>query len=95
MRITFQTLRVLDFFLTNPKIEFYGLELVKGIPEKAGTLYPILHRLEKNGWLESYLEGVNPKVVERGERKYYRLTPLGIEQSKFLNESIKFLKLAT
>jgi PadR family transcriptional regulator PadR len=37
-----------------------------------GTLYPILHGLEKRGYLRSYDEVVNGKV-----RKYYRATPAG------------------
>ena len=37
-----------------------------------GTLYPVLHRLEKNGLLCSARSTVAGKV-----RKYYRLTPSG------------------
>lgn len=37
-----------------------------------GTLYPILHGLEKQGYLTSYDEVVRGKV-----RKYYRTTPAG------------------
>lgn len=37
---------------------------------KAGTLYPLLHGLEKKGLLESYEEHADSARV----RKYYRLT---------------------
>ena len=38
-----------------------------------GTLYPILHSMEKEGFIESY-----KKISESGrERKYYRITALG------------------
>jgi DNA-binding PadR family transcriptional regulator len=37
-----------------------------------GTLYPILHRLEKGGLLRSTTRNVAGKL-----RKYYRLTPVG------------------
>lgn len=40
---------------------------------KEGSLYPALHRLEKDGLLESYWEEVGPKR----RRKYYRLTAKG------------------
>ncbi len=47
-----------------------------------GTLYPILHTLEKDGMVTSYW-----KVVEDSrERKYYHITDKGI---KLLNESKK------
>ena len=45
-----------------------------------GTLYPTLHRLEKEGYLESTARVVNGKV-----RKYYRATTEGkrvLEESK-------------
>lgn len=42
---------------------------------KEATLYPLLHRLERNGHLASHHE-----PGERGSpRKYYRLTPQGRE----------------
>lgn len=46
----------------------------------AGTLYPILHGLEKQGYLRSYEEVVGGKV-----RRYYRATPAGeaaLEEAK-------------
>lgn len=43
----------------------------------AGTLYPILHNLEKKGYLASYEETVSGKV-----RRYYRATPAGREALK-------------
>ncbi len=45
-----------------------------------GTLYPLLHRLEKEGYLES-----SSKVVSGRMRKYYQATAegeLALEQSK-------------
>jgi PadR family transcriptional regulator PadR len=41
-----------------------------------GSLYPALHRLEKQGWIASEW-----KVTENKQRaKYYRLTPAGKKQ---------------
>jgi PadR family transcriptional regulator PadR len=38
-----------------------------------GSLYPALHRLEKNGWLEAEWQ-----ITRNKQRaKYYRLTPAG------------------
>ena len=45
-----------------------------------GTLYPVLHRLEKEGFMESSSRVVNGRV-----RKYYQATAEGklvLEQSK-------------
>jgi len=40
-----------------------------------GTLYPILHNLEKEGLLKQYDENVNGKI-----RKYYTITEVGEEE---------------
>jgi len=37
-----------------------------------GTLYPLLHRLEKSGWLKS-----TGKTVKGKRRRYYRITKKG------------------
>jgi DNA-binding PadR family transcriptional regulator len=49
---------------------------------KHGTLYPILHHLEKRGLIEGDWSTEGPK----GRRKSYRLTPLGENYSKQLRE---------
>lgn len=47
---------------------------------KAGTLYPTLHSLEKQGMIESYKEKENGR-----ELRYYTMTPAGKKQ---LTESL-------
>ena len=67
------------------KEPIFGVEIAKelarhGYSLSPGTLYPTLHRLEKEGYLKS-----SSKVVEGKIRKYYRATPEGkqvLEQSK-------------
>jgi len=63
----------------------FGVEIAEelarhGYSVSPGTLYPVLHRLEKEGYLES-----NSKVVNGRVRKYYQATAEGklvLEQSK-------------
>jgi len=43
----------------------------------SGTLYPILDRLEKAGWLEGYWEEESAPDLGRPRRKLYSLTPSG------------------
>jgi len=55
----------------------FGVEIAEelarhGYDISPGTLYPTLHRLEKEGYLESSLKVVGGKV-----RKYYRVTAKG------------------
>jgi len=67
------------------KEPIFGVEIAEelarhGYSISPGTLYPLLHRLEKEGCLESSSEVVNGRV-----RKYYQATAEGklvLEQSK-------------
>ena len=64
--------------------DMYGYQMVAELAKrsddtfqlKEGTLYPLLHTLEKQGWVHSY-----SKATPSGrERKYYRLTDEGRAQ---------------
>jgi PadR family transcriptional regulator, regulatory protein PadR len=68
--------------LLNEK-DMYGYELVKelekrsdnGLSVKEGTLYPALHKLEKQEYIDCYWQ-----EQEKGPaRKYYRITNAGRE----------------
>ncbi|MEU1281632.1 helix-turn-helix transcriptional regulator [Streptomyces sp. NPDC005805] len=59
--------------------ESYGYEIARSLAEagvgqvKGGTLYPVLNRLEENGYVVGEF-----RAAERGPgRRYYRLTALG------------------
>lgn len=64
------------------KEELYGYMIIKRIAEKSenafmfkeGTLYPILHNFESNGYVKSYVV-----EVEGRKRKYYKITKKGIK----------------
>jgi len=49
-----------------------------------GTLYPLLKRMERNGWLRCETD---PATGLRG-RRYYHLTPHGAEVLSFLREAV-------
>ena len=63
----------------------YGYEMTKEMEKssdglftlKEGTLYPILHSLEADGFVEAYWD-----EVEGRKRKYYRITERGRRQLK-------------
>jgi DNA-binding PadR family transcriptional regulator len=87
-----------EFFLGFVKIHIlyhaskeaiFGVEIAQELSRHGyylspGTLYPTLHRLEKEGYLEC-----NSKVVEGKIRKYYTITEQG---SKVLREASKKIK---
>ncbi len=64
----------------------YGYSLLqklvdKGVNIEAGTLYPLMRRLESQGLLESEWD-----TSESRPRKYYRLSSDGIELYRYLLE---------
>jgi PadR family transcriptional regulator PadR len=76
-RMTLSTQLVLSLLLQDPSRELYGLEVCSAAGLPSGTVHPILARLEKIGWLESWWETVDPKEEGRPRRRYYRLSPDG------------------
>ncbi|MGQ4334231.1 PadR family transcriptional regulator [Streptomyces hayashii] len=55
----------------------FGLEVVRLTGLGAGTVYPILRRLERAGWLEARLEQREEEAPSdaRPPRVYYRIDP--------------------
>jgi DNA-binding PadR family transcriptional regulator len=76
-RLTTQTLLLLRTLLERPADPRYGLELAEEADLKSGTLYPILARLERAGWLASEWENIDPARAGRPRRRLYLLTAQG------------------
>lgn len=79
VRITLQTLRVLQVLLADPLEEHYGLEISRDSGLATGSIYPILTRLENAGWVTSAWEDIDESKQGRRRRRYYRLTPGGAQ----------------
>lgn len=62
----------------------YGYEIIKELELRSdkvfqfreGTLYPVLHKLENNGYVKSYMS----KGDTGKERRYYQITKAGKKQ---------------
>ena len=71
----------------------YGYEMVEELAKrsddtfqlKEGTLYPLLHTLERERYVESYTS----QTPGGRERKYYRLTDQGREQLEYKEKEWK------
>ena len=81
VRLSLQTLRVLEAFLDDPAEPLSGADVRKRGHLTSGTLYPILLRLESAGWLASRWEQVDPATVGRPRRRLYRLTSSGLRRA--------------
>src|SRR5450755_3345249 len=78
IRMSLQTLRVLEAFLENPTEQLSGAEVHQRCGIASGTLYPMLLRLECAGWFVSQWESIDPSSVGRPRRRLYRLTSTGL-----------------
>ncbi|HIY91917.1 PadR family transcriptional regulator [Companilactobacillus sp. HBUAS56275] len=74
--------------------DYYGYALTRKIqmvfPISESTMYPILRRLKKEGWLSTYDE-----AYEGRNRRYYKITDLGREQLERIRSNWQELKTAT
>ena len=90
VRVSLQTLRVLEAFLESPTDEQSGADVQKRSGVASGTLYPILLRLESAGWFVSRWEAIDPVIAGRPRRRLYRLTPSGLARASQLFASFSF-----
>jgi PadR family transcriptional regulator, regulatory protein PadR len=81
-QLTIQTLKVLTAFTSATEVGLSGAEIAKHTGLLSGTLYPILLRLEKAGWLESTWEKGDPRQMRRPRRRLYRITALGAKSAR-------------
>jgi DNA-binding PadR family transcriptional regulator len=81
LRLSLQTLRVLEAFLEDPTAELAGADVHRRSGIASGTLYPNLLRLEAAGWLNSRWEAIDPSAAGRPRRRLYRLTRTGLARA--------------
>jgi PadR family transcriptional regulator PadR len=77
-----QTEAVLRALLDSGERWRHGYDLSRETSLKSGTLYPILIRLERDGWLEARWQ--DAPAPGRPRRHLYRLTPRGIAEANAL-----------
>lgn len=83
LRATRTTRAVLDALVEGFDDDLWGFRLcnLTGLP--SGTVYPILSNLEDLGWVETRWDD---SVTTGPRRRFYRLTPTGLDQAKSLDK---------
>lgn len=81
VRMSLQTLKVLEAFLENPSDQLAGADVHQRSGIASGTLYPILLRLEAAGWFSSKWESIDPSKAGRPRRRLYKLTSTGMRRA--------------
>lgn len=77
MDITANVLRISRSLLDVGDHRRYGYELMRETGLRSPSMYKALHRMQDAGWLTSYLEPGDPRVLGRRRRRYYVLTDEG------------------
>jgi PadR family transcriptional regulator PadR len=88
MRTTHALVQVVKALLDDPTGRHWGYDLSQKSGVRSGALYPILRRMEDEGWLADGWE--DPKDIGGGRppRRYYKLTGEGrIELARVMNEA--------
>jgi PadR family transcriptional regulator PadR len=82
-QMTMATLKVFKALASDPSKGRYGLELCKETGLPSGTIYPILRRLERGGWVTSEWESIDPSTAGRPRRRLYLINPECLERIRY------------
>jgi len=95
-KMSVQTQAILAALLQDVTRPHYGLEMAKAAGLPSGTIYPILARLEREGWVESEREDIiDASAAGRRPRRYYRLTGEGAHVARAeIDSTVKRLRPA-
>lgn len=83
-RITAATIDVLSALIDGGE-SVWGLQVIKQTGRPPGSVYPILDRLERSGWVHSEWETDNERSGPR--RRFYALTAEGADAARAALES--------
>lgn len=84
---TYTTRTVVQLFVASHPEPLAGAIICRATGIKSGTIYPMLSRLKKVGWLTSSWEDIDPREAGRPRRKEYNLTSAGLVGSRELIEA--------
>ena len=82
LQLTPKMADVVKVFLADPQRSRYGFELMQATGQPSGSLYPILARLEKAGWLTGGREDIDPSAEGRPARRFYRISGAAVSVAR-------------
>ena len=71
--------------------QLHGYALIKATGYQSGTIYPILKRLEKAGWVHRQKEEIDEWKEHRRARVFYQLSEVGVGEARAIIESTRQL----
>ena len=80
LRLTGTTQQILGALVAHPTRDHHGTEIRADTGLSAGSIYPVLARLEALQWLDSGWEAPAERLQGWPRRRYYRLNQQGLAQ---------------
>lgn len=77
VRLTQPALKVLRALFEQPKEGLSGADFARITGVSSGTLYPLLSKFERVGWVKGQWELSEPSEIGRPRRRFYKLTGTG------------------
>jgi hypothetical protein len=74
-------MKVLQVLMQKPRGTVSGADIARDTKLLSGTVYPILLRLERAGWLSSEWETLDPIEAGRPRKRFYTLTGVGYNKA--------------
>lgn len=78
MQLSFVALKVLRAFVLSTGQMRHGYGLVPETRTPQFTLYPLLHRMQAEGWLDEHKD----TSTSKRQKKYYSITEMGLEAAR-------------
>ena len=82
LELTPKMAAVIKAFLEEPLKPRYGFELMRITGQPSGTMYPILAKFERAGWLVGGKEDIDPNAEGRPPRYLYRITGAAVAAAR-------------
>lgn len=81
-RMSGPTLKALGQLVMSAPTAVAGADITRATQVAAGTLYPLLARLEAAGWIVGRWEDVDPHEIGRPRKRFYTLTEVGLRRAR-------------
>jgi PadR family transcriptional regulator, regulatory protein PadR len=82
LELTPKMAALIKIFLEDPQQPRYGFELMRLTRQPSGSVYPMLARFVKAGWLTAGKEDIDPRAEGRPPRRNYRITAAAVASAR-------------
>ena len=86
VQVSPEFLKILEFFCGNDGW-YTGSDVMRVTGLSAGTVYPMVVRMQRAGWLDRRVESIDPVIEKRLPRRFYHISDIGRKNAEKLPRS--------